>query len=134
MNLNNIMHFSTKAEYGLRAIVNLADAYPQIKSLTDVSKKEKISLKYLERLMGEMRRKKLITSHKGKLGGYVLARAPKDINAGEIIEALEGPIEFMQCESSHCTSKNCRPKKVWLALGKQIRETLKNITLEDLIK
>ncbi|TSD00827.1 MAG: CarD family transcriptional regulator [Parcubacteria group bacterium Athens0714_25] len=128
------MKFSTKAEYGLRAIVNLADAYPEIKSLNDVSKEEKISLKYLERLMGDMRKKNLVVSQKGKMGGYVLAREPKDINAGEIVEALEGPIEFMQCESSQCTSKNCRPKKVWLTLGRQIRETLKSITLEDLIK
>ncbi|HBO16861.1 MAG: RRF2 protein family [Candidatus Moranbacteria bacterium GW2011_GWE2_35_2-] len=128
------MRFSTKAEYGLRAIINLADAYPEIKSLSDVSGEEKISFKYLERLMGYMRKKNLVVSQKGKMGGYVLAREPKKINVGEIIETLEGPLEFMKCESSHCTSKNCRSKKVWVALGIQIRKTLKNITLEDLIK
>lgn len=128
------MNFSTKSEYGLRAVVNLARSYPQIKNLKDISLEENISVKYLERLIGQLRKKKIVKSFKGKNGGYVLARKPKEISAGEIIEILEGEMTA-KCQEEHCTSlKKCASSFVWIKLGEQIKKTLYAIKLSELIK
>lgn len=127
------MKFSTKAEYGLKATVNLARVFPAQKNLKTISREEKISVKYLERIAGELRKNNLLKSHKGKSGGYVLAKNPKSIKVGEIVEALEGPINTRGCKLCQA-EKKCSSSIVWLKLEKEIKKTLYNIKLSDLIK
>ena len=127
------MRFSTKAEYGLKAMVNLAACFPQQKAISELSLEEGISHKYLERLMNMLRKEKLVHSTKGKDGGYFLARRPNDIAVGEIVEALEGPIAPMKCLG--CASvEECPSATVWNTLGIQIKKTLYDIKLNSLIK
>lgn len=128
------MNFSTRAEYGLRAMTVLAQNYPNTLSITEISEKENISQKYLEQLMSELRKNDLVQSHKGKGGGYMLSKKPSSIFAGEIIEALEGKIEPVKCQSEQCQKKNCASKKVWVTLGKEIKNTLYKIKLSDLME
>jgi len=129
------MKFSTKAEYGLKAMVNLASCFPQQKAISELAQEEDISHKYLERLMNMLRKEKLVHSTKGKDGGYFLARRPHDIAVGEIIEALEGPIAPMACAGKGCASENeCPSSIVWNTLGTQIKKTLYDIKLNTLIK
>lgn len=128
------MKFSTKGEYGLRLAVNLGQSYPTIKSVGDISAEENISLKYLERLIGELRKKEIVKSFKGTDGGYVLARDPRKISAGEIIEVMEGPLDS-KCQGNQCAHmKTCASSFVWIKLGQQIKKTLYSIKLSDLIK
>lgn len=128
------MKFSTRAEYGLKAMVNLAISFPKVKSIKDIAREENISQKYLERLIGELRKNGLVKSHRGKNGGYVLALSPKKIKVGEIIEILEGPLLPIKCQSEKCVSKHCLSKKVWVVLWRQIKKTLYDIKLDSLIK
>lgn len=127
------MRFSSKTEYGLRAMANLAASFPEVKSLNKVAEEEKISIKYLERLIGILKKKRLVISFKGKNGGYILAQKPQEISIGIIVETLDGPITIMGCEREKCGAKNCRPKGLWLRLGKQIRKHLYEIKLSNLI-
>ncbi|MFZ2976036.1 MAG: Rrf2 family transcriptional regulator [Candidatus Moraniibacteriota bacterium] len=128
------MKFSTKAEYGLRAMVSLAGCFPELKNIKNISQEEKISAKYLERLIGELREKNLVKSLKGKNGGYILARKPKEIAVGEIIEIMDGSM-VPKCYGEKCTHmKTCASSFVWIKLGEQIRKTLYGIKLSDLIK
>lgn len=127
------MRFSTKGEYGLRLAVNLGKSYPTIKSVGDISVQENISLKYLERLIGNLRKNNLVKSTKGKNGGYVLARDPKKITAGEVIEVMEGSM-VPKCYGNKCDHmKDCSSSFVWIKLGEQIKKTLYGIKLSDLI-
>lgn len=127
------MKFSTKAEYGLKAMANLAKVFPAQKNLKTISREEKISAKYLERIAGELRKNNLLKSHKGKSGGYVLAKNPKSIRVGEIIEILDGLIEPTKCLFCGIENK-CSSSTVWIKLGKEIKKTLYKIRLSDLIK
>jgi Rrf2 family protein len=128
------MRFSTKGEYGLRLAVNLGKSYPSVKSVADISSEEKISLKYLERLIGILRKNGIVTSSKGKNGGYVLARPPKKITAGEVIEIMEGQM-VPKCYGNSCEHmENCASSFVWIKLGEQIKKTLYSIKLSDLSK
>jgi Rrf2 family protein len=129
------MKFSTRAEYGLQAMVNLARSYPAQKNIRQISREEKIPAKYLERLMGELRKNNLVRSFKGKNGGYVLAKDSRMIKVGQIIEILEGSIAPMGCADAGCQATcSCSSSQVWLKLGKQIRKTLYGIKLSELIK
>lgn len=129
------MKFSTKAEYGLKAMVNLAQCYPDQKTIGDIAVEEDISQKYLERLMGILRDGGVVQSLKGKLGGYVLSRDPKKIPVGEIIEILDGEIAPMRCVGKFCAAEHkCPSSVVWNTLGQQIKKTLYSIKLNTLIK
>lgn len=129
------MKFSTKAEYGLKAMANLANAYPAQKTSREIAQEEAISVKYLERLLSVLLKQKLINSQQGKSGGYVLAKNPKLIRVGEIVEVLEGPIAPMKCVNKFCAArKSCPSSAVWDELGQQIKKTLYNIKLSKLIK
>lgn len=125
------MRFSTKAEYGLRAIVHLAQS-EQPKSLSSIAKQEKISLSYLERIFSLLKKHELVTSYKGVRGGYVLSRAPEKISIGDVIRVLEGNLYQIKCHG--CSVVNCCVNTVWMKLGKQIESTLDSINLKSLIK
>lgn len=127
------MRFSTRAEYGLKAMANLAKNFPEKKSLLSICQEEKISQKYLERLIQKLRKNNLVKSYKGKSGGYALSKNPKLIKAGEIIEILEETIAPMECSDKKCSLCHCSSSLVWVKLGTQIRKTLYSIKLSDLI-
>lgn len=127
------MKFSTKAEYGLRAMVILARDYPSLKSISEISQEEDISAKYLEQIFTKLRLDNLIVSQKGKSGGYMLMREPLQITVGEIVETLEGKIEPTKCYSVKCKDKKCTSRKVWIKLSQEIKKTLDNIKLSDLV-
>jgi len=127
------MKFSSKAEYGLRAMVFLAKEYPYLRSITEISLEENISAKYLEQIFIQLKKNDLIVSQKGKSGGYTLSRKPDQISVGEIVETLEGKIEPTKCYSAQCENSTCASKKVWVKLSQEIKKTLDNIKLSDLI-
>ena len=85
--------------------------------------------------MNNLRKDGLVTSSKGKLGGYVLANKPLDIPVGAIIESLDGKIAPMKCVGTLCASeKSCPSSKVWKKLGQKINETLYAMHLDELIE
>ena len=125
------MKFSTKAEYGLRAIIYLAKSKKSV-SLASIAKQEGLSLAYLERLFALLKKAELITSYKGVKGGYTLIRPASKITVAQIIKALEGDLYQIKCDS--CDVCQCLIHPVWLKLYKQINKTLDSITLKSLIK
>ncbi len=116
-------------------MTNLAQCYPEQKNIGEIAKQENISQKYLERLMGILRNGEVVQSAKGKQGGYTLARDPKKIPVGEIIELLDGEIAPMRCVGKFCASAHkCPSSVVWNKLGVQIKKTLYAIKLSELIR
>lgn len=127
------MQFSTKAEYGLKAMINLANAYPNQKNSKEISEEESISNKYLERLLSVLKKEQLVQSSKGKSGGYTLVRKPNLIKVGEIVEILDGPISPMKCVGSFCAIEHkCPSSAVWNKVAEQVKQTLYKIKLSDL--
>lgn len=113
-------------------MANLAGCFPAQKNIREISEEEKISGKYLERLIGELRKNNLVTSQKGKSGGYTLAKKPNLIKIGEIIETLEGPISTRGCGLCGAGDR-CSSSMVWLKLEREIKKTLNGIKLSELI-
>ena len=92
------MKISTKGRYALRLMIDLAingtESYVPIKS---VSQRQEISEKYLEQIITQLSRAKLVKSARGAQGGYKLVRDPKDYTAGEILRAVEGSLAPVAC-------------------------------------
>ena len=131
------MKISKRAQYGLRAMVYLAKrktrrAPQEFFSLKDISEKEGIPSDFLEKIMSELEKIKLVKAKKGIKGGYVLARTSKKITAKDIVEALENTTAV---DCAFCgRSKKCLTKNVWRKIDIAIDKTLKSITLANLIE
>jgi Rrf2 family protein len=139
------MMFSTKAEYGVRVMVELArrageDPIP----LAEIAEHDGLPLAYLEHLVARLRKAGLIDSRRGSRGGYMLARSPSEITMAEVVEALEGSIAPIECitESSDgsivCSRESepghtCPTKLLWTKVRFSIVHTLQEMTLADLV-
>lgn len=129
------MKFSAQTEYGLKAMINLAQCKDEAKSSKLIAEEEGMSVKYLEKILNLLRKQGLVESFKGASGGYALKKTATEISVADIVIILEGPIEPMKCVGKVCHMENsCSLKNVWSILGKQIEQTLRNIKLSTLIK
>ena len=134
------MKLSTKSEYGLRAMLNIAmNNSEEATSITDIAKEEGLSVAYLEQLLNKLRRQGLLESVRGPKGGYVISRDTGDITVGDIVKTLEGSLYSAQCVATSQGSRNvckksngCVPRLVWVKLAKAIGECLDSITLKEL--
>jgi len=130
------MRMSTKAQYAVRAMVNLnLHSEGQPVSLRDISLRESISLTYLEQLFVKLRRGEIVKSVRGPGGGYLLARPAKDIQVDEIIDSVEEslvPVSCMDQKNGCACEDQCVTHNVWHGLGEKIRQFLSSITLDDL--
>ncbi len=133
------MKFSTRATYGLRAIINLAkNQNKESLSLAVIAKKENISLGYLEKIFATLKKAKIIKAERGVAGGYKLIKKPEEIDILEIINALEGKEPPFYCVENkgkvYCGSGcGCNVKMVFNKVEEAVKKTLKNIKLSDLI-
>ena len=130
------MRMSTKAQYAVRAMVNLnlySEGSPV--SLRDISLRESISLTYLEQLFVKLRRGPIVKSVRGPGGGYLLARPAREIQVDEIIDSVEEslvPVACMDQKHGCVCDDHCVTHNVWHGLGEKIRDFLASITLEEL--
>ena len=129
------MRLSTRSRYGLRAMVLVARNKDVPVSSETVAECEKVSKKYLDRLLGMLRSAGLLRSHRGQGGGYTLARPSGTITVAEIVRALEHRPGLVPCltDPDGCSkSRNCPTRAVWLSLSETIDTTLEGITLAHL--
>lgn len=138
-----MLRVSTKGEYGVRIMVDLARHYGQRpRSLTDISQAEMLPLAYLEQLVKLLRESEppLVSSTRGAHGGYKLSRDPASITMGEVVRVLEGPISPMICATEGEMSQvcnfldSCKTKYLWAKVRDAVANTLDSITLADLAK
>ena len=132
------MRLSTRGQYGVRALVQLAANYDKgPMPLREISNNENISYQYLEQIFLDLKKEELVRSVRGARGGYSLAREPKEITVGDIIRSLEGPIGPVDCvkeeDSKSCErSSICVSRNVWKKLRDRMTEVLDEFTLKDL--
>ncbi len=134
-----MMRVSTRGEYGVRVMVDLARHYGKgPRSLTDISTDEQLPLPYLEQLVKLLRDRGLIISTRGAHGGYQLSRDPLHIRMSEVIRVLEGPIAPMICAADGqmeliCDRLDCcSTQYLWAKLRDVLVQTLDQMTLAEL--
>jgi Rrf2 family protein len=132
------MKLSTKGRYGTRLMLDLAingGSKPVL--LKDIAKRQDISEKYLWHLIPPLKNAGLIKSIRGSKGGYILAKHPADINLNEILNAVEGPVCFVDCvkDPASCDrSGECTMRDVWTELSQKMSDMMCSITLWNILE
>jgi Rrf2 family cysteine metabolism transcriptional repressor len=139
------MMFSTKAEYGVRVMVQLAQGSgDEPISLTEIADRDGLPLAYLEHLVARLRKAGLVESRRGAHGGYLLARAADEISMAEVVEALEGSLAPIECITQDpdgqlvCARETdpdhaCPTKLLWTRVRGSVVRTLEQMKLSDLV-
>ena len=129
------MKLSTKGRYGLTIMLDIAEGYKEDKfvSLNEISERENISLKYLEKIMTSLKKCDFFITSRGSSGGYKLKYDPSKYRIGDIIRASEEEVDIVSCVgSSDCPKKNmCRTYPLWKGLSDEINDYLNSKTLAD---
>ena len=140
------MLFSTKAEYGVRLMVELGRSEGSGPvALSAIAEAEMLPLSYLEHLVAKLREASLVTSTRGAHGGYALARPASEIDMLDVVQALEGPIAPMECFHDEregrvlCSheideGRACATKLLWTRVQGGVTRALGGTTVADLVE
>jgi Rrf2 family protein len=121
-----------RTDYGVRALINLAQSYPQGQAAPAISKDMDIPVGFLRQVLQELGRADLVTSQPGRTGGYTLAKNPETITLNDIIQALEGNNDEPACalDSGPCHwDRACAIHWVWMAAKEAFTSQLESATL-----
>ncbi|MCP4704322.1 MAG: Rrf2 family transcriptional regulator [candidate division Zixibacteria bacterium] len=127
---------SLKSHYGLKAIVALADAYGKGHvQAKQIAARQDIPVRYLELLLSQLRRSRMVNAIRGKNGGYVLAKKPDKITVWDIVMIFEGKVIFAQTESPMGNKKTPAAYiNVWKEAEKKMVDYLKSIKISKLLE
>lgn len=134
---------SRKTKYAINALVNLARKYEQGPVLiSDIAEQENIPQKFLEAILLELKKGGILSSKKGKGGGYYLIKSPEEVNMASVMRLLDGPIALLPCVSykyyercDECKDEEtCGIRDVFLKIRNETVSLLKGATLSEIIK
>ena len=132
------MRLSTKAQYGTRAMLDLAIRSGEGPVLVkDIARRQGFSARYLEQLLLPLKAAGLVRATRGARGGFSLARLPSEINLSEIVQIMEGSIAPVECvdDAGVCSRADlCITREVWGEMKRAMNGVLESITLQDLVE
>ena len=130
------MQLSTKGRYAVMAMTDLAGR-PTDRStaLADIASTQQISQAYLEQLFARLRRRGLVTAHRGPGGGYRLAKSAAETSVAEVVTAVDEPLRAIRCNGGKvgCMRHGvrCLTHDLWEETGRQIHDYLASVSLAD---
>jgi len=131
------MKLSTRSRYGARLLVDLARNRDQGPiQIGEISKRQEISVKYLEQLIRPLKKAKLVTSVRGPKGGHLLSEKPENITLGQVVRLFEGQAELVECISypEKCPmSDDCQVRLAWRDATRVLYQKLDATTIADLM-
>lgn len=134
---------SQKAKYALKAVVALAKADPsQVVIIGDLAEQENIPKKFLEQILLDLKHHGIVTSRRGKAGGYSLLKSPQDITYGEVLRIVDGPIALLPCLSriayrrcEDCSNESsCEVRRTFAAVAEASRNILDSTSIAASLK
>ncbi len=132
------MKLTTRTRYGIRMLIYIASKNSsEATTLQEISHNQDISLKYLEKISKILKESGYIWGKRGPGGGYELLKPAEEIKLGDLVQVLEGNLDFVDCwfNQKPCPRINeCKSRIVWNELEKLIYNRLNYVTLSDLIQ
>ncbi len=129
------MHVTAKADYAVRAVVELASGSQDApRKVDEVAQAQGIPVSFLENILTQLRSAGLVRSQRGPEGGYWLAHPPEEVNLAQVIRAVEGPlvgVRGLRPEEVVYEGSAESLQQVWLALRANLRKVLEHVTLAD---
>ncbi|MGM0640013.1 MAG: RrF2 family transcriptional regulator [Thermotogota bacterium] len=131
------MGLTVKSSYAMRALFELAllnkDGIKKV-SISELSQRQQIPKDFLEKIFSELRDAGFLKSIRGRYGGYVLLKDPKNIRLSEIVNVLDKPLQSYECVSGDCNLEiNCAVEFVWKRVYNIMMLELDKMTLQDII-
>jgi Rrf2 family protein len=133
---NPAMRVSAKVDYALRAAAELAAALPAPVKGERIARLQQIPAKFLENILGELRRAGIVRTQRGPDGGYRLTRPPDEITVAAIIRAVDGPLANVRGERPEDLEFDGPAgalREVWVAARASLRAVLESVTLADVV-
>jgi Rrf2 family protein len=132
---------SKKSQYAFKALTYLAERYNQGPVLiSEIARKKKIPLKFLENILLELKKADILDSKKGKGGGYFLRQSPEKTKVATVIRLINGPIAMLPCVSlyfyercKNCNEKHCGLHDMMVEVRDATLQIVENRTLKDLL-
>ena len=132
------MKLSTRARYGLRALLDLALHQGEgLVSLKDIAQRQEISLPYLEHVITPLVAASLVKSTRGARGGVLLLKPPAEIKLSEVVQLLEGSLAPVDCVNNPALchrSPSCVTRDIWIEMKSAMIQVLDSTTLQDLVE
>jgi FeS assembly SUF system regulator len=130
-----MLKLSRLTDYGTVLLAHLA-RHPEVRaSASELAHATRLGEPTVRKLLKALARGGLVVSHRGARGGYALARPPAEIDAVQIIDALEGPVALTECSGEHSScehERDCALNLGWPAINAAVRDALKAVTLAQL--
>ena len=132
------MRVSARADYAIRALLELAasDGAAPVRGET-IARAQRIPSKYLENLLADLRRARLVVSQRGVSGGYRLARPASQVTLADVIRAIDGPLAGVRDDAPEdvvYAGAATSLREVWIALRASMRQVLETTTLADVAR
>ena len=132
------MKISTKGRYALRMLLELAEHKGEgFVSLKEVAESIGVSKQYLEQIVSLLNTSNILRANRGKQGGYMLAKEPREYTVGQILRITEGnlaPVACLEDEKNQCERmKTCKTLSMWTGLNTVIGQYLDSISLQDML-
>jgi len=134
------VHVSAKADYGVRALLELTRAYldnpARLVKGEAIATAQDIPLKFLEGILRQLRQAGIVASQRGAEGGYRLDRDPASVSVADVVRALDGPLAAVRGqrpEYLEYAGASEHLRDVWIAVRVSMRHVLENITLADVV-
>jgi Rrf2 family protein len=129
------MHVTAKADYAIRAVVELADSsQASPRKVDEVARAQNIPVSFLENILTQLRSSGIVRSQRGPEGGYWLAHPASEVNLAQVIRAVEGPlvgVRGQRPEEIEYVGSAESLKQVWIALRANLRKVLEHVTIAD---
>jgi Rrf2 family protein len=130
------VQISAKTDYAIRALLSLAAREPDLVKVDEVVTEQRLPRKFVEAILGELRRANLVRSQRGAEGGYALARPASEITLGAVIRAVDGPLAEIRGLRAHETEYSgvaAHLPEVWVAVRASLRRVLDETTLAQVL-
>ena len=130
------MQISAKTDYAIRALLNLASHEPELVKVDTIVREQGLPRKFVEAILGELRRAQLVRSQRGAEGGYALAKPANEITLGAVIRAVDGPLAEVRGLRPHETTYEGVAEhlpEVWIAVRSSLRRVLDELTLAQVL-
>ena len=128
------MQISAKTDYAVRALLSLAAREPELVKIDVVVSEQGMPRKFVEAILGELRRAGIVRSQRGADGGYALARPAREITLGSVLRAVDGPLAEVRGLRPHETSYVGAAEHlptIWVAVRAALRDVLDTTTVEQ---
>jgi len=130
------VQISAKSDYAIRALLNLAAHEPELVKVDVIVREQRLPRKFVEAILGELRRASIVRSQRGAEGGYALARPSAEITLGAVIRAVDGPLAEVRGLRPHETTYEGVAEHlpdVWIAVRTSLRRVLDETTLAQVL-